>query len=237
MRKLEDYIYESYVQSYLIDMVEEGEIWDNIKYNIKQKINNWINKLFNSDDENEFKEKFELVHKKYTEMSSEEFKTYVEKFFNIKKCVVNIANKKEIERIFNYVIEPNYEDKIGFYEFDLNKIDFEKEKIISIYTIDNNEKSPLYIPCCLIQVNSKEYENNILNIYKLQILQEFSEILDINNVIELITKNLKLEKIYVEEKKNKDLYNKLINDCDFEKTLGNDSINIAQKTYEIKKKK
>lgn len=231
MRNLEDFIYESY----LIDMVEEGEIWDNIKYNIKKKINNWINKIFGSND-SEFEEKFEPVYQKFQKMSSEEFKEYVNKNVDIKKCLVKISREKEIEKIFKYVIQPNYEDKTGFYEFDLNNIDFKKSDIIVIYAIDNSGKNNLlYIPCCLIEVNKEENEHNIFNIYKLQILTEFSEILDINKVIELIIKNLKVENIYVKEKKNKDLYNKLVNDCKFEKTLGNDSINIAQKIIEKEK--
>lgn len=234
MKNLEDYIYESYVQSYLIDMVEEGEIWNNIKYNIKRKINNWINKLFGLKDD-EFEEKFEPVYQKFQKMSSEEFKDYAKKIFNIKKCLVRFSRKSEIEKIFKYIIPANYEDKIGFYEFDLNKIDFEKSKIISIFSVDNNDKNILYVPCCLIEINGKEYENKTLNIYKLQILTEFNELLDIEKTIELLTTNLEVERIYVEENKNKDLYNKLVNDCKFEKTLGNDSINIAQKI--IKKEK
>ena len=89
------------------------------------------------------------------------------------------------------------------------------------------ETSNVKDTACL--VNSKNNGDDI-EIIKLQVIQEFLKYLPVKNVIKLLKESNEFtngaKRLVVKEKKNKDLYNQVINDCKFEKLYEKDE-NIA----------
>lgn len=201
------------LQEYLLENLDEGKIWDSIK--------DWFKSLFEpsdkefdrySKDENSIEGENLIKYKKYLEDNFSEENIKIQKFTNLKDL------KKAI---YPNGIEPNREENFGFYEF-TDELDKESDYFGLVY-----ENSNVKDTTCL--VNSKNNGDDI-EIIKLQVIQEFLKYLPIKDVIKLLKESNEFtsgaKRLVVKEKKNKDLYNQVINDSKFEKLYENEE-NIA----------
>jgi len=203
------------LQEYLIehlDDIHEGQIWDSIK--------GWFKSLFEPSDK-----EFDRYGKDTNRIEGGnlvKFKKYLDENFSEKYIKIKQFDQKSLEKVIRpNGVEPNEEEKFGFYEFN-GKLD-EKSQYFGLVYNNKNVKDT----ACLI--NSKNNGNDI-EIIKLQVIQEFNKYLPIKNVIKLLKKSNEFvgqsKRFIVKEKVNKNLYNQVINDCDFEKLYENGE-NIA----------
>ena len=111
---------------------------------------------------------------------------------------------------------PSKEYNFGFYNF----IDYKKDKLYKdsdyigyMYNTKNVSDTGV-----LIQII---YNSTNIEIIKLQVVEEFENLLSISDILNMFIKNKEIMKDYkniiVKEKVNKDLFNQFINDCDFTK--------------------
>ena len=201
------------LQEYLIEHLDEGKIWDSIK--------GWFKSLFEPSDK-----EFDRYGKEENRIEGEKlvkFKKYLEENFSEEYIKVQLFDDfKNLNKvIYPNGIEPNEEEKFGFYEF-TGELDKETQYFGLIYDEKNVKDT-----ACL--VNSKLNKDDI-EIIKLQVIQEFTKYLPIKDVIKLLKKSNEFirqsKRFIVKEKVNKNLYNQVINDCNFEKLYENDE-NIA----------
>jgi len=201
------------LQEYLIEHLDEGKIWDSIK--------GWFKSLFEPSDK-----EFDRYGKEENRIEGEKlvkFKKYLEENFSEEYIKVQLFDDfKNLNKvIYPNGIEPNEEEKFGFYEF-TGELDKETQYFGLIYDEKNVKDT-----ACL--VNSKLNKDDI-EIIKLQVIQEFTKYLPIKNVIKLLKNSNEFigqsKRFIVKEKVNKNLYNQVINDCNFEKLYENDE-NIA----------
>jgi len=201
------------LQEYLLENLDEGKIWDSIK--------EWFKSLFEPSDK-----EFDRYGKETNRIEGGnlvKFKKYLEENFtedNIK--IQPFENQKNLNKvIYPNGIEPNEDEEFGFYEF-TGELDKKSDYFGLVYE-DSNVKDT----ACL--VNSKS-NNKDIEIIKLQVIQEFIKYLPVKNVIKLLKESNEFvneaKRLVVKEKKNKDLYNQVINDCKFEKLYENEE-NIA----------
>ena len=229
MVSLEDYIKEIEIsENYYV--MEEG-IW--------QRIKNWFKNLFKSSDDDDYwdwfngKDKSEKI-KNARKLSGEEKKEYddiVKTQFKGKDCkIIPIKD----ENVFNGIIkpkgaEPDEKSNSGFWKF--------------LDQPFKNDKTQLYhYAVCWVGAEEKKKDANgfidypalitfyrhgyNINILKMQILKEYDNILNYGDLISLIEKNVpslfrKAKYIQFFEKNDKDIYEKLINDCEFETEYSN----------------
>lgn len=201
------------LQEYLIEHLDEGKIWDSIK--------GWFKSLFEPSDK-----EFDRYGKEENRIEGEKlvkFKKYLEENFSEEYIKVQLFDDfKNLNKvIYPNGIEPNEEEKFGFYEF-TGELDKETQYFGLVYDEKNVKDTT-----CL--VNSKPNKDDI-EIIKLQVIQEFTKYLPIKDVIKLLKKSNEFigqsKRFIVKEKVNKNLYNQVINDCKFEKLYENDE-NIA----------
>ena len=201
------------LQEYLLENLDECKIWDSIK--------EWFKSLFEPSDK-----EFDRYGKETNRIEGGnlvKFKKYLEENFtedNIK--IQPFENQKNLNKvIYPNGIEPNEDEEFGFYEF-TGELDKKSDYFGLVYE-DSNVKDT----ACL--VNSKS-NNKDIEIIKLQVIQEFIKYLPVKNVIKLLKESNEFvneaKRLVVKEKKNKDLYNQVINDCKFEKLYENEE-NIA----------
>jgi len=202
------------LQEYLIEHLDEGKIWDSIK--------NWFKNLFEPSDK-----EFDRYGKDTNRIEGGnlvKFKKYLEDHFTEESINIKQFDQKSLNKIIRpNGIEPNEEEKFGFYEFSGKLDEKDESNYFGLIYEDKNVKDT----SCL--VNSKNNGNDI-EIIKLQVIQEFTKYLHIKNVIKLLKSSKEFinnsNRLVVKEKVNKNLYNQVINDCDFEKLYENDE-NIA----------
>lgn len=201
------------LQEYLLENLDEGKIWDSIK--------EWFKSLFEPSDK-----EFDRYGKETNRIEGGnlvKFKKYLEENFTEDNIKIQLfENQKNLNKvIYPNGIEPNEDEEFGFYEF-TGELDKESDYFGLVYE-DRNVKDT----ACL--VNSKSNSKDI-EIIKLQVIQEFIKYLPIKNVIKLLKESNEFvngaKRLVVKEKKNKDLYNQVINDCKFEKLYENEE-NIA----------
>ena len=201
------------LQEYLLENLDEGKIWDSIK--------NWFKNLFEPSDK-----EFDRYGKETNRIEGGnlvKFKKYLEENFTEDNIKIQLfENQKNLNKvIYPNGIEPNEDEEFGFYEF-TGELDKESDYFGLVYE-DRNVKDT----ACL--VNSKSNGEDI-EIIKLQVIQEFIKYLPVKNVIKLLKESNEFvngaKRLVVKEKKNKDLYNQVINDCKFEKLYENEE-NIA----------
>lgn len=217
MKSLQQYIYES-----IDNDVNEGKIIDVIK--------NWFKSLFEPSDKkfNRFDEEHDL---KGSNLSN--YIDYLKENFEINKIKVNkIEDKKYLKDIvYPNGVEPNYEQQLGFYDF-IDNVNNEKDKTqyLGLFFEDSECTD---VPAL---INYKK-EEEAINIIKIQIIKEFIDFISLNQLIDLI----KTEKEFIEDSKtlfikkdtNKELYNKLINDCNFKEEYDkSNNENIAKLSLE-----
>lgn len=213
MISLQQYLIEQYEYS---DSIQEGKIWDAIK--------DWFKDLFKPSENIEFdRYNFYNDDNENAIQNLEDYKIYIKNNFNKKYCQVKLIESKYLENI----IEPNghkpdEESKTGFYKF----IDDDKKGIY--YAIFYLEKNKVKDIPCLLKVNKN---NDNLEIINIQVIDEFVNVLSLKIVFDILLSSTLLKdikQIICKETTNKNLYNQLINDCDFEKKLV-DNNNIAIK--------
>jgi len=207
------------LQEYLIEHLDEGKIWDSIK--------GWFKSLFEPSDK-EF-DRYGKDENRIEGSNLIKFKKYLEENFTEDSITIKKFDIKELNKAIRpNGIEPNQDEEFGFYEFS-GKLN-EKTDYFGLVYDDNKVKDTTCI------VNTKQNKDNI-EIIKLQVIQEFIKYLPIRIVIKLLKNSNEFigsnKVIIVKEKTNKDLYNQVINDCEFEKVYENDE-NIAK--LEIKEK-
>lgn len=217
MKSLQQYIYES-----IDNDVNEGKIIDAIK--------NWFKSLFEPSDKqfNRFNEDNAL---KGSNLSN--YIDYLKENFEISKIKINkIEDKKYLKDIvYPNGVEPNYEQQLGFYDF-IDNANNEKDKTqyIGLFFEDSECTD---VPAL---INYKK-EGEAINIIKIQIIKEFIDFISLNQLIDLI----KTEKEFIEDSKtlfikkdtNKELYNKLVNDCNFKEEYDkSNNENIAKLSLE-----
>ena len=207
------------LQEYLLEHLDEGKIWDSIK--------GWFKSLFEPSDK-EF-DRYGKDENRIEGSNLIKFKKYLEENFTEDAITIKKFDIKELNKAIRpNGIEPNQDEEFGFYEFS-GKLD-EKTDYFGLVYDDNKVKDTACI------VNTKQNKDNI-EIIKLQVIQEFIKYLPIRIVIKLLKNSNEFigtnKVIIVKEKINKDLYNQVINDCEFEKVYENDE-NIAK--LEIKEK-
>lgn len=207
------------LQEYLLEHLDEGKIWDSIK--------GWFKSLFEPSDK-EF-DRYGKDENRIEGSNLIKFKKYLEENFTEDAITIKKFDIKELNKAIRpNGIEPNQDEEFGFYEFS-GKLD-EKTDYFGLVYDDNKVKDTACI------VNTKQNKDNI-EIIKLQVIQEFVKYLPIRIVIKLLKNSNEFiganKVIIVKEKTNKDLYNQVINDCEFEKVYENDE-NIAK--LEIKEK-
>lgn len=200
------------LQEYLIENLDEGKIWDSIK--------GWFKSLFEPSDK-EF-DRYGKDENQIEGVNLVKFKKYLEDNFTEEAINIKQFDLKSLENVIRpNGSEPNKDENFGFYEF-ADKID-EKSEYFGLVYNDKNVKDT----SCL--VNSKVSGDDI-EIIKLQVIQEFAKYLPIKNVIKLLKTSKDFigsaKRLVVKEKVNKELYNQVINDCNFEKSYENDE-NIA----------
>jgi len=200
------------LQEYLLENLDEGKIWDSIK--------GWFKSLFEPSDK-EF-DRYGKDNNRIEGSNLIKFKKYLEENFTEDAITIKKFDTKELNKAIRpNGVEPNEDEEFGFYEFS-GKLD-EKTDYFGLVYDEKNVKDT----ACL--VNSK-VNNDDVEIIKLQVIQEFIKYLPIKNVIKLLKKSNEFinnaKRLIVKEKVNKNLYNQVINDCDFEKLYENDE-NIA----------
>jgi len=201
------------LQEYIMENLDEGKIWDSIK--------GWFKSLFEPSD----KEFDRYGNDENLIMGSNlvKFKKYLEENFSEDYISIKKFDEKSLNKAIRpNGIEPNKDEEFGFYEFS-GELDNKTNYFGIVY-----EDSKVKDTACI--VNAKQNENNI-EIIKLQVIQEFIKYLPIRIVIKLLKNSnefIGLNKvIIVKEKTNKDLYNQVINDCNFKKVYENNE-NIAK---------
>lgn len=207
MKTLQEYILESIDT----DDVNEVKVWDAIK--------NWFSDLFT------------VSNKRYDRYSTlndplliNDYKEHLKNYFNPDKITVHIVTGSELKKIINTDIKNEFSSETtGFNEF----INEPEPKNKSQFYILHYKDSNINDIVCIIKVK----ENNVLvskyiEIEKLQISDLYSDLLKLNKIINIfkiyLNKNTADKKImydgfYICKDVNEDLYNMVINDCDFEK--------------------
>ena len=210
------------LQGYLEQNINEGELWDSIKQ--------WFKDLFDPESDKQYSRYVDSEDENHLSGSNlSNYKDYLENNFNKENIQIKVLNDKELKKVvYPAGVEPNKEDGIGFYEF----IDYAEDKnhkgstyIGFLYNTKEVSDTP-----ALIQV---KYDTETFEIIKLQIIEEFENELSISDIINIISKKQEIIKnctsIIVNETTNKELFNQVINDCNFKKIYSKESdSNIAK---------
>lgn len=225
MRSLQEYIIES-------QQIEEGKILDSIK--------NWFKNLFAPSnkkfdrygEDNDIPNRYndynntDLSNNKFSGDNLIEFEEYINSNFSISKCkVLNILQRNLEKIIMPHGVKPDNTQKTGFYNFIDNLKSKENLTYLGILYEDDNVRDI----CSLVQYIKI---GNLFKILNYQTLEEYSKVMTIKNVIDLLIDYLKkynqknsqsqVTRITIDKNDDTiDLFNKLVNDCNF--TINKDS--------------
>jgi len=201
MKSLQEYILEN-----VDNEINEGNIWNSIK--------NWFKKLFEPSDR-----QFDRWNpdNKISGENLERYTQYIENTFNSKFIKFTKILKKDLKQfVYPNNIEPNEDGEIGFYKF-IDNVNKEKDKTKYFGYIYDDKKEVKDI-IALINCN---FVNNQIEILNIQIIKEFINVFSLKKLINQIIKEkdfiLSSNSIFVKQSVNKELYNQLINDCEFNK--------------------
>lgn len=219
MRSLQEYIIES-------QQIEEGKILDSIK--------NWFKNLFTPSnkkfdrygDDNDTPNRYnnynntDFSNNKFSGDNLIEFEEYINSNFSISKCkVLNILQRNLEKIIMPHGVKPDKTQNIGFYNFIDNLKSKENLTYLGILYEDDNVRDI----CSLLQYVRL---GNLFKILNYQTLEEYSKVINIKNVIDLLIDYLKkynqknsqsqVTRITIDKNDDTvDLFNKLVNDCNF----------------------
>lgn len=222
MKTLQDYILESIEN----DELNEGKIWDAVK--------KWWNNLFEPSDK-----KYDKYAGKMDNVAQHEYVQKINDSFNIKNVSIKQIDPKSLNKIVKpNGEEPNKIDNIGFWKFVDEKIKT-NNPYIKIYGFIY-EDSDIKDTCALLKVNTNV--DNVIDGYteiqNLQIINYYNNVFPLTKLVNTIKHNMttifnKSEGLFIKKDIDKDLYEKLVNDCGFVKETINGNINIAK--LDIKK--
>lgn len=194
------------LQSYLIDNIDEGKIWNAIK--------DWFKDLFN---DNKKYSRYATGKNELSGSNLTNYKEYLQENFDKKSLKLYKLNDRELkEVVYPGGVMPSKEYNFGFYEF----LDYKEDKNYKDseyigYLYNTKDVSDAAV---LLQI---KYSNVYIEIIKLQIIEEFEKLLTIEDIIKLLSKNKEIinnyKYIVVNESTNKNLFNQVINDCKFKK--------------------
>lgn len=212
MKSLQEFLIEEFEYNNI--SIQEGAIWDAIK--------EWFKNLFEPSDRPYDRYGDEEI----TGATEEDYIAYLKDNFNVSNCEVKKIDYKSLKKIISPKgVKPDLENKRGFYKF----IDGSKDKGIDWISIIYKDEKTKDCPCL---IKTKILDGTI-EIIDLQIIYEYVNIFKLDQVIDLLKNNKEtlgkdIEKIIFKESSDKDIYNQLINDCDFEEEYNKDeNTNIA----------
>lgn len=222
MKTLQDYILESIEN----DKLNEGKIWDALK--------KWWNNLFEPSTK-----KYDKYAGKMDNIAQHDYEQKINDSFDIKNISMRQIDPASLDKIVKpNGEEPNKLDNTGFWKFVDEQIKTNNPDI-KIYGFIY-EDSDIKDTCALIKVNTTK--DNIIDDYieikNLQIINYYNKVFPLTKLIDNIKHNMvkffdKSSGLFIKKTTDKDLYEKLVNDCDFVKETINGNINIAK--LDIKK--
>jgi len=201
MKQINEYINENINHN----IIEEGKIWDSIK--------EFFKKIFKSDDNYYL---FKPSKKKYDRFKDDgeyivkhnnEFKKYIEnnfKFSYVSLSTKRVSKMQEILNVhdrLNFEVNQNHKYYVGYF------IDIQTKDIC--FVVDGYKKE-----------DSEDYF--LVNFY---IVDEYSKYITNKDIVDLLLNQKKeckfndveLQKLFIKEKDNKELYKTLIKNCNFKK--------------------
>lgn len=220
MRTLQDYILESIEN----DEINEGKIWNAIK--------KWWNDLFEPTDK-----KYDRYASKMDNVTQQEYKEKIKNTFKTNNITIKQIDPKSLNTIIKpNGEEPNKETNTGFWKFTNERVvtaNADTKFYAFIY-----EDSDIKDTIALLKVDTSNngFLEKYVEILNLQIIDYFYNVFSIDKMIKFIKDNsvkLFADKtgIFIKKKTDKELYEKLINDCEFEKTTINNTINVAKTNF------
>lgn len=207
MKSLQEYI----IEAVEYDEINEGKIWDAIK--------NWWNNLFSSSDK-----KYDVYSGKLDPQTREEYISDLKQTFDIRKLKLTKVNPSSLDKIVNPSgVKPNKETNDGFWQFTTDNISNDSSTSIYglSYVTDDISDTPVLFK---VKKSSIDLYNDYLELIKIQIIDEYNNVLPLNKVIQFILDSNILTNhkgMICLKDVNKELYNKLFNDCDFIKETVN----------------
>ena len=228
----------------LQDYIKEIEISKNYYVNeagVWQKIKDWFKGLFSfsKDNDEDYYDWFSGENnsdkvRNARKLKGDEKKKYddiVKTDFKGKDCkIIPIKDEKVFKGIISPEgAEPDEKSNSGFWKFVDQPFKNEKTELYHyavcwVAAEDKKKDSKAFLDYpALITFYRHGYNVNILN---MQILKEYDNILNYEDLIKLIEKNVpslfrKAKYIQFFEKTDKDIYEKRINDCNFESEYNN----------------
>lgn len=211
------------LQTYILEELEyntvnEGKVWTAIK--------KWWNDLFSSSSD----KKYDRYSSDFDSSLYSDYVRELNNTFNIKNITITKINPSTLPKIVNpNGVKPDVQKNIGF-------TDFIDEKISTKYDIYGISYSSNDISdtAALIKVKKCELESfeNYLEILKVQIVNEFENVLSLNKLLNVFSNYVKESKnirglLY--KGKNKSLFKNLIDNCNFTSNKINDNIKVAYK--------
>lgn len=218
MKTLQEYIIESIEN----DQIDEGKVWDAIK--------SWFKNLFKGSTK-----KYDRWNDNFDGVANANFKTYIGENFNLSSVEIKLVPNNDVMDIVKPLGHtPTKENNDGFWKFVDDTPTLEQSKKIKYFSFMYNDKST-NDACALMKINTEprgKVLNNYFEIINIQIREEYITKLTLDKVVKLIKNSSEIRKLgksgmfiykYTTEKNgylehdNTDVYNKLLNDCGFEK--------------------
>ena len=216
MKRLQDYILEELEYN---NEINEGKVWNAIK--------KWWNKLFYSSGD----KTYDRYSKDFDSDLCNEYVTELKNKFSLNNVrIKKIVNNQALHEIVNpNGTKPDIKKNTGFTDF----IDETISKDYVIYGIsyitDDISDTAALIKVKNCDSSFKEF-SNYLEILKIQIINEFTNVLSVNDILNKFAKSIINDGfIYKYNDKNKELYNVLLDECNFNKTRLNDNIKVVYK--------
>lgn len=216
MKRLQDYILEELEYN---NEINEGKVWNAIK--------KWWNKLFYSSGD----KTYDRYSKDFDSDLCNEYVTELKNKFSLNNIrIKKIVNNQALREIVNpNGVKPDIKKNTGFTDF----IDETISKDYVIYGIsyitDDISDTAALIKVKNCDSSFKEF-SNYLEILKIQIINEFTNVLSVNDILNKFAKSIINDGfIYKYNDKNKELYNVLLDECNFNKTRLNDNIKVVYK--------
>lgn len=220
MQSLQDYILESY------EDVNEGKVWDSIK--------KWFSNLFTPSSK-----KYDRFAKDFDDKTNADYITYLKSSFNEKHLTVKkITSNSILQKVIHPLnTTPSKVENRGFWKF--ADFEYKNESFERLFMFEYEDgvatKDVIALIYSTAYKDVPEFEK-FFEIKKLQILPDLEEILTLPKLIKVYKKFIvtttrdQMDGIYIAKNSDPDLYQKLINDCGFEKVTIN-SRNYAKSIW------
>ena len=216
MKSLQDYILEELEYN---NEINEGKIWNAIK--------KWWNNLFYSSGD----KTYDRYSKDFDSDLRNEYVIELKNKFSINNIrIKKIVNNQALREIVNpNGVKPDIKKNTGFTDF-VNETISKDYVIYGIsYITDDISDTAALIKVKNCDSSFKEF-SNYLEILKIQIINEFANVLSVNDILNKFEKSIVNDGfIYKYNDKNKELYNVLLDKCNFKQGKLNDNTKIVYK--------